>query len=699
MNLTKRVPIRTSLDWSVWRGEQRGTRRLYLVKEANSASTGQLQLAARLRDEYQFLSVLEHPHIVKPLWIDRAGTQAAFTDAQCSLAQYVAAHGPLTPTLVANVLAQAADALDYLHARRLGHGCVNANTLLVGPSGDVKFGDFLGYEFGTSSPLPVPDPEPHYQAPELIDAALGRPGPTSDLYCLGFLALELLAGDKFEGLFGVPDAANWLAWHADPYKQLADWQPVLSHAPAGLLDTVAGLIAKRPAERAFPTAAQFKGALSRFRLTSDQRLPPYQPPGVDVPTGKVIEVRRPPQRTRTGTLPARPSMKPVLVLHPLTEPGKPKTFAASMPVLLGQGRDALVHCGGAGVARKHALLTCGVEGVWRVFDLRSLGGTWVNGTPVDRAKLYPDDELYLGECGFRVGLEYRRGGRTLDEFRLVAELHAGARGRVYRALWPKKDGREVAVRVFPRTFQHEAESLRRLLRGTSGLAGLHHPNLVRTFRLGARRVGTDRVWFVATEYLAAGSLRDWLRARGRLPVATALRMGRHAAQAAGAMAQAGWVHRNINPGCVLFASDGRAKLGDFFFARQLDGGEAGGELEESADLAYRAPECLDGRASTPAADAYSLGAILYEALTGKPPFDPAGSPAEVARRVLDEPLREPRDVSARVPATVNELVCRGLAKDPKRRFDSPAALGAALAAVESGLGSLDCCDKSVPAIA
>ena len=122
MNLTKRVPIRETPDWSVWRGELDGTRRLYLVKEANPKSAAAPQLAARLAEEYSFLAGLDHPHLVKSVWSDAAGTRAAFSDVQCSLAQYVAAHGRVTPTLVANILLMAADALDYLHGRRLGHG-------------------------------------------------------------------------------------------------------------------------------------------------------------------------------------------------------------------------------------------------------------------------------------------------------------------------------------------------------------------------------------------------------------------------------------------------------------------------------------------------------------------------------------------------------------------------------------------------
>ena len=688
MDLQMRVPVRSGPDWSVWRGEQAGTRRLYLVKEANPTSPYLAQLAARLRDEYRFLSPLDHPNLVKPVWVDDAGHRAAFGDAQCSLTNYLDAHGPVAPTLVANVLAMAADALDYLHARRLGHGCVNAHTLLVGPAGEVKFGDFLGYEFNSTAPLPVPDPEPRYQAPEIIDTSLGKPGPAADLYCLGFLALELLSGEKFEKLFGVPDGANWLAWHADPYKQLTDWQPRLGHAPAGLLEVVAGLIAKRPTERTYQTAAHLKATLVRARLTSDARLPPYRPPGIDVPSGKVVSIRRPPARERTGTLPKGSSVKPALHLVPVTGGPEPKPFSPGACVLLGRGRDVAVDCPGEGVSRKHALLACGPDGAWRVYDLNSAAGTFVNGTPVGKSRLFPEDELYVGECGFRVELAYTPTGRTFDQFRLLGELHRGRRGRVYRAAWAAKGGRATAVRISPKGFQFDPDGLRRLLRGVPETARIKHPHLVQAFRGGTEQYGHDRVWFLAMEYAAGGSLRDRLEARGRLAVPAALRMAREAATGVAALAEVGWVHRNINPGCVLFADDGTAKVGDFFFARAAvdpsnRDASMTGDPDNGPDPAYQAPECLAGESRlTPACDVYSLGATLYQALTGRPPFDPNLPAGELTRQVMTREPAHPRAVNSAIPGPVADLVCRALAKDAGARYAGPVEFAHAAAEAE-----------------
>ena len=108
MKLHKRTDIRHGSDWTVWRGEQAATRQLVLVKEVNRQSPYLPQLVARLRDEVQFFQRLNHAQFPKVIALDPDGMRAIFSDAQCNLTRYTAAHGPLPPTLVANVLAMAA---------------------------------------------------------------------------------------------------------------------------------------------------------------------------------------------------------------------------------------------------------------------------------------------------------------------------------------------------------------------------------------------------------------------------------------------------------------------------------------------------------------------------------------------------------------------------------------------------------------
>lgn len=272
MHLEPEGVISRGAGWALRRARHATTRRHFLVK-TTEAGGHRPSVRRQLAAEFEFLEEFDHPGLLKPVALDTDA--AVYADAQCSLAAYLAWAGSLPPPLVANVLAQAAAALEVVHAVRRGHGCVCPRALLVGPAGDVMFGEFAGTPFGGSPPLP--DPPPKYLAPELLDSGVGAWAAQADLYGLGFVALELLAGRRFDDLFCLPPRANPLSWHADVRKYLTDWRAVLPHVPAELLDVIDGLIVKSPAGRAFRTAGQLRLTLERAGLTTEERLPPYAP--------------------------------------------------------------------------------------------------------------------------------------------------------------------------------------------------------------------------------------------------------------------------------------------------------------------------------------------------------------------------------------------------------------------------------------
>src|SRR5581483_4898204 len=219
----------------------------------------------------------------------------------------------------------------------------------------------------------------------------------------------------------------------------------------------------------------------------------------------------------------------------------------------------------------------------------------------------------------------------------------------------------------------------------AALTRLDHANVVKVYAVGEH----GDCPYLALEYCAGGSLDRWLFGRP-LPARDAAALAATLARAAHHCHTHEVVHRDLKPGNVLLVSGRRGhppslfptpdalfpKIADFGLAKLLD---ADGKLTRSGTVlgtvAYMAPEQAAGRGKTvgPAADVYSLGAMLYEFLTGRPPFQ-GGTGAEVIGRVLDEAPVPPVDLQPDCPPGLSAVCLRCLAKDPADRYPSAAAL-------------------------
>jgi serine/threonine-protein kinase len=255
-------------------------------------------------------------------------------------------------------------------------------------------------------------------------------------------------------------------------------------------------------------------------------------------------------------------------------------------------------------------------------------------------------------------------------YELFGEVGRGGMGVVYRARQCALD-RPVAVKMLLAGPFASPQELGRFRRETAALACLRHPNIVQVYDAGD--VG-GRPYF-AMELVEGGSLAQKLGGTPQ-PARPAAALTAALAGAVEVAHQNGIVHRDLKPANILLSADGTPKVSDFGLARRL-GGEDGLTRTGAAlgTPSYMAPEQAHGQAGAigPAVDVYALGAILYEVLTGRPPFR-AETAAETLRQVMDQEPVPPSRLNANVPRDLETICLKCLRKEPGLRYGGAAGL-------------------------
>ena len=269
-------------------------------------------------------------------------------------------------------------------------------------------------------------------------------------------------------------------------------------------------------------------------------------------------------------------------------------------------------------------------------------------------------------------------------YRLLARLGRGGMGTVYEAVDVRLD-RVVAVKVMRWGLGESGDDtawVGRFVQEAKLAARLSLPEVVAVHDQGWDRDG-DHVYLVM-ELVRGRDLRAVLRDAGRLSPSQALAVLEPVAQAlAGAHAQ-GLVHRDVKPENVLLADDGRVKVADFGLARAVE--DSRGTRQSSGlvgTVVYLSPEQLDGRPAGPAADVYACGILLWEALTGTPPY--TGAPGHVVAQHLTADVPPPSSVVDGVPPAVDDLVRRMTRRDPLLRPVDGGALLSEVRALRAAL--------------
>ena len=275
-------------------------------------------------------------------------------------------------------------------------------------------------------------------------------------------------------------------------------------------------------------------------------------------------------------------------------------------------------------------------------------------------------------------------------YRVILRLGSGGMAEVYLA----QDtllGRSLAVKVLHHHFAEDQEFVERFRREASSAASLSHPNIVAIFDRGE----WNGTYYIAMEYVPGRSLKELVREQGPLDPAMAIDIVTQILQAARFAHSRGVIHRDLKPHNVILDEEGRARVTDFGIARA---GASDMTLTGSimGTAQYLSPEQAQGHAVSAASDLYAVGVILYELLTGAVPFDGDTAVAIAFKQVSAQPL-PPSAANPTVPAALDEVVLRALAKDPAARFaDAEEFIAALEPGPRAAAGRVGCRDGDLP---
>jgi len=261
-------------------------------------------------------------------------------------------------------------------------------------------------------------------------------------------------------------------------------------------------------------------------------------------------------------------------------------------------------------------------------------------------------------------------GSTLGAYLLMERIGRGGMASVYRAYHPALD-RQVAVKVLPEFFAEDAIYRERFQHEAWSVARLRHPNILQVFDFGSE----DGVPFIVMELVEGGTLAD--RLGDPMPLDAAISLLEPVASALDYAHSRGVLHRDIKPTNILLRNDGSPVLADFGLAKIAGSRRLTASGSVMGTPEYMSPEQAEDRGLSQASDLYSLAVVAHEILTGRVPFE-GDTPAAVLVSHVTRPMPTAHELRGELSAHVEDVLRRGLAKNPDDRYPSASSFVYAL---------------------
>ncbi|WP_016696879.1 protein kinase domain-containing protein, partial [Actinoalloteichus spitiensis] len=276
------------------------------------------------------------------------------------------------------------------------------------------------------------------------------------------------------------------------------------------------------------------------------------------------------------------------------------------------------------------------------------------------------------------------GAALEGRYRVESVLARGGMSVVYRGVDTRLE-RPVAIKVMDHRFSADRTFVERFVREARAAARLHHPAIVAVHDQGVERAPTEDHVFLVMELVDGGTLRELLRRDGELPVPLALSVLEPVLSALGAAHEAGMVHRDVKPENILIGPNDAVKVADFGLVRAVSDAKLTSDSTILGTVAYLSPEQVETGITDARGDVYSAGIVLYETLTGRPPYT-GDNPLSVAYRHVNSDVPPPSEAVPGIPPALDELVLRATSRDPAHRPANAAAFRDELLRVRDALG-------------
>ena len=303
------------------------------------------------------------------------------------------------------------------------------------------------------------------------------------------------------------------------------------------------------------------------------------------------------------------------------------------------------------------------------------------------------DTRFCGQCGTALNpseattetiravvKEIERGSLLFGRYEVVEEIGIGGMGKVYR-VFDKKIHEMVALKLIRPEIGTDKEIIERFSQELKTARKIAHRNVCRMFDIG-EEAGTH---YITMEFVTGEDLRTLINRIGQLTVGKTIEIAKQICEGLAEAHALGIIHRDLKPQNIMIDREGKPKIMDFGIARfvRMKGVTAPGTVIGTPE--YMSPEQAEGKEADQRSDIYSLGIILFEALTGKVPFE-GDTPLSIALKHKIETPPDPRKFNAHIPEDLNRLILKCLAKEREKRYQTASEI----------IGELDKIEKGIP---